>query len=129
MRHSGPRSPAHDAADDRALLVAAEHSAQHGAGDGTRPYLGSVTSRNAAALVDRLEGINRALDGIRVATYTEARNGKCQCALATRIWCRLDVGDGAVHGGSGGDGDLARGVFHIIDDPSRKRLPGLRRAR
>src|SRR2546425_2945535 len=128
-RDAGARRSADHAADDRALLVAAEHPPQHGAGDGTRAYLGSVTSRNAAALVDRLEGINRALDGIRVATYTEARNGKCQCALATRIWCRLDVGDGAVHGGSGGNDDLTSGIFHIIDDPSRKRLPGLRRAR
>src|SRR3989442_3318001 len=116
------RRSADHAADDRALLVAAEHAPQHGAGDGTRPYLGSVTSRNAAALVDRLEGINRALDGIRVATYTEARNGKCQCALATRIRCRLDVGDGAVHCGSGGNYRLISGSFHIIDCPSPLRL-------
>src|SRR5207245_6123973 len=66
---------AHHAADDRALLVAAEHSPQHGAGDGTRPDLGSITSRYAAALVGRLEGINRALDGIRVTTYDEAHYG------------------------------------------------------
>src|SRR2546427_506158 len=120
---------ARQAADDRALLVAAEHSPQHGAGDGTRPYLGGVTSRNAAALVDRLEGINRALDGIRVATYTEARDGKCQCALATRMGCRLDVGDGAFHGGSGGNNCVTSGIFYNNDAPSRKRLPGLRRAR
>src|SRR6267143_2696287 len=129
MRHSGARSTAHDAADDRTLLVAAEHAAQHRAGDGAGSYLCRITRRDAASLVNRLEGINRALDGIRVATYTEARNGKCQCAGRMRIRCGFDGGDGAVHGGSGRNDDLTSGIFHIIDDSSRKGLSGLRRAR
>src|SRR6266568_2348693 len=129
MRHSGARSTAHDAADDRALLVAAENAAQHRAGDCAGSYLCRITRRDAASLVNRLEGINRALDGIRVATYTEARNGKCQCAGRMWIRCWFDGGDGAVHSGSGGNDNLTSGILHVIDDPSRKRLPDLRRAR
>src|SRR5712664_1122318 len=43
MRHSGARSTAHHAADDRALLVTAEHAAQHRAGDGAGSYLCRIT--------------------------------------------------------------------------------------
>src|SRR5260370_5621302 len=102
-RDASAGDAAHHAADDRALLVAPEHPAQHGARDGTRPYLGGVTSRNAAAFVDRLEGINRALDGIRVATYTAARNGKCQCAGRMRIRSRFDGGAPPVPRCTGGE--------------------------
>src|SRR5947207_11261435 len=55
MRRSGTRSTAHDAADDRPLLVAAEHASQHRARDRSRSHLGGVTRRDSASLVDRLE--------------------------------------------------------------------------
>src|SRR5919109_2378386 len=54
------------AADDRALLVAAEHTPEHCARDRAGSDLGGVTRRDAAAFVNRLEGIDRALDRIRV---------------------------------------------------------------
>src|SRR5438105_15556410 len=62
------------AADDRALLVAAEHPAQYGAGNGARAHLRCVARGDATAFVHGFERIDRALDGIRVAPYTDARN-------------------------------------------------------
>src|SRR6266571_5412306 len=43
-RDAGARSRAHHTADDRALLVAAEHSAQHRARDRSRAHLGDRKS-------------------------------------------------------------------------------------
>src|SRR5882672_4135641 len=54
-RHPRTREAAHDAADDRALLVAAEHTPEDRAGGSSRSHLRRVPRRNAAALVNRLE--------------------------------------------------------------------------
>src|SRR3989442_6561577 len=54
-RDAGTGDATHHAADDRALLVAPEHSTQHRAGDRSRAHRGCITGRDAAALVDRLE--------------------------------------------------------------------------
>src|SRR6267378_2918486 len=59
MRHSGARRTTHDAADDCALLVAAEHTPEDRAGGSSRSHLRRVPRRNAAALVNRLERVDR----------------------------------------------------------------------
>src|SRR5467141_1729987 len=53
-RHPRTREAAHDAADDRALLVAAEHASQQRPRGRPRSHLGGVTSGDSASLVDRL---------------------------------------------------------------------------
>src|SRR6266571_7379443 len=72
--HGGARSTAHDAADDRALLVTAQHAAEDRARSRARSPLGRITRCHAAALVDRLERVHRRLDGIRLTAYSDARN-------------------------------------------------------
>src|SRR6266850_1708939 len=77
-RHPRTREAAHDAADDRALLVAAEHTPEDRAGGSSRSHLRRVPRRNAAALVNRLERVDRRLDGVRGAAYSDARNAQRQ---------------------------------------------------
>src|SRR2546429_4704914 len=69
MRHRGARSTAHDAADDRALLVAAEHASEHRARDSPRSDLGCIPRGDAASLVNRLERVHRRVEGVRGAAY------------------------------------------------------------
>src|SRR6266545_6902840 len=69
VRGGGARGTAHDAADDRALAVTAEHPAQHRARDCARSHLGRVTGGHAAALVHRLERVHRSIDRVCVAPY------------------------------------------------------------
>src|SRR2546425_8209236 len=63
-RDAGTGDATHHAADDRALLVAAEHSTQHRAGDCAGSHLGRITRGNAASLVDRLERVDPGLERI-----------------------------------------------------------------
>src|SRR3989442_230802 len=93
MRHRGARSTAHDAADDRALLVAAEHSAQHRAGDGSGSYLGRIPRGDAASLVNRLERVHRRVEGVRGAAYSDARNAQRQGPRRARIGRRFHISD------------------------------------
>src|SRR5262245_18536356 len=55
-----------DAAHDRALLVAAEHTIPHRTGSRSRPHLRRVTCGDAAALVSRLDRVDSRLDGVRM---------------------------------------------------------------
>src|SRR5260370_6937233 len=61
MRDSGARGTAHDAADDRALLVAAEHAPEDRAGGGACSHLRGVTRSDAPAFVNRLQRVDRPL--------------------------------------------------------------------
>src|SRR6267143_568807 len=88
-RHPRTRKAAHDAADDRALLVAAEHASQHRPRGRPRSHLGGVTSGDSASLVDRLERVDRRFDGVRGAAYSDARNAQRQGPWTTRIGRRL----------------------------------------
>src|SRR5260370_41493716 len=56
IRHNRARGTAYDAADDRALLVAAEYTPEDRASDSSRSHLRRVPRGDgAAALVNRLE--------------------------------------------------------------------------
>src|SRR5436309_3990366 len=72
--HGGACSTPHDAADDRALLVSAQHATQHCTGDCSGSHLRGVTRRDPSSLVVRLQRFDRGLDGKRSGAYTDARN-------------------------------------------------------
>src|ERR1044071_890325 len=66
VRHTGASRCTHHAADDRALLVAAQDASKNRARSRARSYLGRITRCHAPALVDRLERVHGRLDGIRL---------------------------------------------------------------
>src|SRR5207245_10374409 len=98
MRHSSAGSTAHDAADDRALLVAAEHTPEDRASDSSRSHLRRVSRGNAAALVTRLERVDRSLDRVRTAAYRDAPTPQRQGPRVAGSGRRFAVGDVAVDG-------------------------------
>src|SRR2546422_2417146 len=70
--HGGARSTPHDAADDRTLLVPAQHATEDRARGRAGSHLRGVTRRHSSALVNRLERVDRGLDGIRSAEIGRA---------------------------------------------------------
>src|SRR5437667_9036256 len=76
IRHSRARGTAHDAADDRALLIATQDATQDRARDRPRSHLGRVTRGDSASLMDRLERVDRRFDRVRLAAYSDARNAQ-----------------------------------------------------
>src|SRR4029077_4410821 len=93
VRDSGAGCTAHDAADDRALLVAAEDTPEDRAGDSSRSDLRRVPRRNAAALVNRLKRVHRRVERVRGAAYSDARNTQRQGPGTAGIGRRFHVGD------------------------------------
>src|SRR5206468_12363808 len=72
--HTGTGGCTHHAADDRALLVAAQDASENRARSRARSDLGRVTRGDPSALVDRLERVDGRLDRIRLAAYRDARD-------------------------------------------------------
>src|SRR5438132_9689374 len=129
MRHRSAGSTAHDAADDRALLVAAEYTPEDRTSDSSRSDLRRVPRGNAAALVNRLERVDRSLDRVRSAAYSDARNTQRQGPRGAGIGRRFDVGDLAVDDRACRNHDAPRGVPHVFDDARGERITDFRGAR
>src|SRR6266566_6770801 len=116
IRHSRARSAAHDAADDRALLIPTQDATQYRAGDRPRSHLGRITRRHAAALVNRLERVDRRFDRVRGAAYSDARNAQRQGPRRAGIGRRFDVSDLAIDDRAGGDDDVPGRIRHVLHD-------------
>src|SRR5436309_2067344 len=129
MRDSGARGTTHDAADDRALLVAAQHATEDRARSRARSHLGRITRCHAAALVDRLERVHGRLDGIRLAAYSDARNIQRQGPGRAGIGRRFHVRDFAVDGRARRNHDAAGRVADIVDDARGECITDFRGAR
>src|SRR6266446_633897 len=127
--HGGACRTPHDAADDRTLLVPAQHATEDRARGRARSHLRGVTRRHSSALVDRLERVDRGLDGIRSAAYSDARNTQRQGPRRARIGRRFDIDNLAVHDRPRRDHDLSCGVLDVLDHARTERIPDLRRAR
>src|SRR5438094_1134665 len=127
--HTGTGGCTHHAADDRALLVAAQDASENRARSRARSDLGRVTRGDPSALVDRLERVDGRLDRIRLAAYSDARDTQRQGPRRTGIGRWFDVGDLAVDDRARRNHDATGGVADILHDARGERVTDFRGAR
>src|SRR5438477_1426389 len=126
MGHRGAGGAADDATDDRALLVAAEDATEDRAGGSARSHLGDVTRGGAAPFVNRFERVDRRVERVRGAAYSDARNTQRQGPGTAGIGRWFDVGDLAVDDRACRKYDAPRGVPHVFDDARGEWIAGFR---
>src|SRR5258705_10564266 len=120
-RDARARGAPDDAADDRPVAVAADHATEDRTCRRPGTDLCRITTGDATAFVRRLDGVHHGpVDGVRVATYSDVRNGKRQGARGVGIGRRFDGGDATVDRRARGNDALASGVFHAFDEMRRK---------
>src|SRR5437879_1823754 len=125
-RDARARGGTDDAADDSALAVPTEHAAEYRARGGTRTYLRRITGCHATAFVHRLDRVNRRIDRVRIAVYSDARNGNRQGARSMGIGRRFHLRDPAADRCARVNHDVPLRVCDVLDDVRRERVTGLR---